>query len=269
LPAIAAVMLLLLRMLRINFIFAWIFLYYLNCICGPPEVIPLALAIRLAVDYWPAYLLLAVFLVWEAPAQWAMLSRLVAVKRQGFVMIPVRGFSGLMRPKLRILFANVLMGGLWLLLIVENARYFLYLYIHVNDPWLFYIVMILGTIIVVLLIGFGVMFYWQNRASGFRPWPSALLTLARLTFVLNPFACLLGIGHGVIARCDFCNDYKFLWQVRCPHCGQVGEGTSRTDAQTKIRRWWWHGQYDQPAIFYRLAIPAVLLLIVLSFKLKP
>ena len=271
-PATAFAMLAMLRILRINpgfigFVSFMPFLLMNDRNHSPQQ----QQFIELAARFWPLFLVCAVFLVWEAPAQWAVLRRLDTIQgNRQFSGVSIWNLNGPMRPKLRTLAADALLGIIGLLGLILLVKYYhnaIGDYVAhpsrlASNPFqLFFFFPI------VLLVPMTLAGYRQHRASGFGQAVSLLLLLMRGTWVLNPLAAVLGARRGSITRCGFCAGYKFAWQPRCPHCAESGEGATlrRIEAHPYDASWFAPG--DLWRVQYRFMIPMYLIIFVLSMNI--
>jgi len=128
---------------------------------------------------------------------------------------------------------------------------------YISKPWLCWLplsAILLGT----------VMFreaYGRAVASGFGPCSSVGMGLMRLTIILNPLTQALGVKKGVVARCDQCRTARFIWALRCPHCGFAGPGTILNKQVARLARGEAVGGTMRQKIFFRLFMPLQLLLV--------
>lgn len=92
-------------------------------------------------------------------------------------------------------------------------------------------------------------------ASGFRSYQAFGLTALQSTIILGPLAQALGVKKGVVARCDQCHRYKFIWAQHCPHCGFPGPGTIVNKKMASLARGRPLGGPLRQRIAMRLMIP--------------
>ncbi len=102
--------------------------------------------------------------------------------------------------------------------------------------------------------------YGRAVASGFGPYSSAWMSLMRITIILNPLTKALGVKKGVVAQCDQCRNSKFIWALKCPHCGFPGPGTILNKQMARLARGDTVRISTRQRIIFRLFIPLQLLL---------
>ena len=78
--------------------------------------------------------------------------------------------------------------------------------------------------------------YRRAMASGFESYSAVWIALMPLTIVLSPVAQALGLKKGIVAQCDRCHSFKFIWSLRCPHCDFPGAGTIMNKQMARLAR---------------------------------
>jgi hypothetical protein len=208
---------------------------------------------------WPLCIALGIFLILEGPTHIAAMECPFPSK-QGLVNLNVRQPGSPIRSPTIKIWADMLMVLPCLLLVIW---YFSRLHLSSNLDHMstFFRIYFVGIGVAAL---FGIRFAWQSaQANGFTPGKSIVVFLMKCSMVLWPISMALGAKRGVVATCDQCRQYKFLWGFHCPHCGHVNHGTAvRTfptlpwrkniDAQPKKKPVW------TSRSVYRIFIPVQL-----------
>jgi len=126
---------------------------------------------------------------------------------------------------------------------------------YVSNPWLCWFP-VTCVVLCTILSREG---YRRAAASGFGPYTSAWMSLMRITIILYPVAEALGVKNGIVAQCDQCRTSKFIWALRCPHCGFAGPGTLQNKQMARLARGDTMRITMRQRLFARLFIPLQLL----------
>ena len=169
---------------------------------------------------WPLCIVLGIFFILEAPAHIAAMEYPTLVK-QGLLSMNARTAGAPVRaPAMKVL-ADVIMALIYMLVVIW---FFASLHIFSGSDSMRIIskVYLVG---IATAVVFGVRAAWQStHANGFSTGKGSTVFLMQCSVVLLPIAWALGAKRGVVATCDQCRQYKFLWARHCPHCGHANRG---------------------------------------------
>jgi hypothetical protein len=127
-----------------------------------------------------------------------------------------------------------------------------------------YVVPIVPYVLIVFALVVLVQIYRNTRANGYGLLVALLISLLRMTLILEPIFNALGVRRGFTIKCSECKNYKFMWATNCPHCQSVEDGAANAAMLEKLRNSRLHG--DRMSYFYRIGI---ILIILMSYTLLP
>jgi len=178
--------------------------------------------------WWPAVLGAIAFYIYEAPIQLARQDRQCSGPGNNPIASRMGDLTVTCRRDAVTWIADTVEGAMFLCLIIG----FLLSLLPLWNPNSFQKLLSLPLLSMVfpLVFVFWLVIAFKSQyqcaaASGFGPVSAFWVSLMQMTIVLIPLAQTLGAKKGVVAQCDQCRTEKFLWALRCPHCGHVGAGT--------------------------------------------
>lgn len=215
---------------------------------------------------WPLFIVLGVFFILEGPMHIASMDHPQAVT-QGMIKSYIRtpGSPNKM-PRIKF-WADLLMGLIILPLVM---LYFSQL--DIGSGWAKVGLAKIYAVGICMAIVFAIRQTWRRtQANGFGAIKSLVLFFMQCSLVLIPITWVLGAKRGLVATCNTCQRYKFLWARQCPRCGELNQGTllrfwpslpwKRKDSSTPI------GQMKVPARWgYRYILPYFLILFSISLS---
>ena len=209
---------------------------------------------------WPLCIVLGVFFILEAPAHIAAMEYPALVK-QGLVSTYVRTPGAPIRTPAIKIWADLLMALIALLVaILFLSR--LGLSSGSGSVSMFLKIYLAGMAVLAM---FGIRSAWRSaHANGFATGKTVVVFLMKCSLVLLPIAWVWGAKRGVVATCDRCRHYKFLWARHCPHCGHANQGNVvrvsplhlwKQDKGMPLKK-----RQVSPRMLYRVIFPAYLLM---------